>query len=70
MKNLQEADEQAQKGKSNQYGVVLHNRNQEGNLLVLQDMLVNRTYRTSKYDIFQVHEPKERLDAFLKLFPR
>lgn len=69
LKNLQEADDKAQKGKSNQYGVILHNKNREGNLLVLQDMLINKTYRTSQYDIFTVHEPKERIVYRLPYFP-
>jgi 16S rRNA G527 N7-methylase RsmG len=34
LQNLQEADRKAQLGKSNQYGVLLHKRNTEGNLLV------------------------------------
>lgn len=69
LKNLQEADKKAQKGKSNQYGVILHNRNKEANLLVLQDMLLSKTYRTSKYDIFKVYEPKEREVYRLPYFP-
>lgn len=69
LKNLQEADLKAQKGKSNQYGVILHNRNQQGNLFVLQDMLISKTYRTSEYDIFNIYEPKERIVYRLPFFP-
>jgi retron-type reverse transcriptase len=69
LKNLQEADAKAQLGKSNQYGVVIHKRNQEGNLLLLQDLLISKTYRTSVYDIFTIHEPKERLVYRLPYFP-
>lgn len=69
MKNLRQADQKAQRGKSGQYGVMLHNANQEGNLLVLSDALSSRTYRTSTYDIFKVHEPKERLVYRLPYFP-
>lgn len=69
LKNLQEADQKAQRGKSRQYGVLLHNRNREANLLVLQDLLESRTYRTSAYDIFTIHEPKERLIYRLPYFP-
>jgi len=69
LKNLQEADAKAQIGKSNQYGVMIHNRNQEGNLLVLQDMLVSKTFRTSPYDIFNIYEPKERVVYRLPYFP-
>ncbi|MEJ0030913.1 MAG: RNA-directed DNA polymerase [Bacteroidota bacterium] len=67
--NLQQADKKAQQGKRDQYGVRIHNINQEGNLLVLQDMLVSKTYRTSTYDIFTVHEPKERIVYRLPYFP-
>lgn len=69
LQNLQEADRKAQQGKSGQYGVILHNRNQESNLLVLQDMLVSKTYRTSQYDIFKIQEPKERIVYRLPYFP-
>jgi RNA-directed DNA polymerase len=69
LKNLCDADCKAQKGKSNQYGVIVHNRNREGNLLILQDMLVSKTYRTSCYDIFTIHEPKERIVYRLPYFP-
>lgn len=69
LKNLQEADQKAQKGKGNRYGVIQHNMNQEGNLLVLQDLLRSRSYRTSRYDVFTVHEPKERIVYRLPYFP-
>src|SRR5688500_7529467 len=67
--NLQEADRKAQLGKSQQYGVMLHNKNGEANLLVLQDMLLSKTYQTSRYDIFSIYEPKERLVYRLPYFP-
>jgi len=67
--NLQQADAKAQKGKSNQYGVMMHNRNRESNLLVLRDMLLSKRYQTSRYDIFNVHEPKERVVYRLPYFP-
>lgn len=67
--NLQEADRKAQKGKARQYGVIIHNQNQEGNLLVLQDMLDSKTYKTSKYDVFNIFEPKERIIYRLPFFP-
>lgn len=69
MDNLVEADRKAQKNKSGQYGVVLHNRNKEANLLRLQELLETKTYRTSAYDIFKVFEPKERTVYRLPYFP-
>ncbi len=69
LKNIREADEKAQKGKSGKYGVILHKRNQEANQLVLQDLLVSKTFKTSEYDIFKIFEPKERLVYRLPYFP-
>lgn len=59
----------AQRGKSGQYGVGLHRRNSESNLLILQDLLLSKTYKTSTYDVFKVHEPKERIVYRLPFFP-
>jgi len=67
--NLQEADRKAQKGKQHTHGVQLHMRNQESNLLVLQDLLQGKKYKTSHYDIFTIHEPKERIVYRLPYFP-
>ncbi len=69
MENLLQADEKAKKGKSKQYGVLLHNKNKEANLQLLHEMLINKTYSTSKYDIFKVYEPKEREVYRLPYFP-
>jgi len=51
IENLQEADKKAQKGKLKQYGVQIHNKNKEANILKLHQMLEAKTYRTSEYDI-------------------
>lgn len=67
--NLTTADKKAQKGKSNNYGVQLHNKTKEANLSLLNRMLVNKTYKTSDYDIFTVFEPKERQVYRLPYFP-
>lgn len=69
IENLQIADEKAQKGKKNQYGVQLHNKNRESNILLLHEMLKNRSYKTSEYDVFKVYEPKEREVFRLPYFP-
>ena len=63
------ADEKAQKGKARQYGVSLHNKNREENILKLHDLLISKTYKTSQYDIFKVFEPKERNVYRLPYFP-
>lgn len=69
IENLMLADERAQKGKSGQYGVMLHNWQREENIQRLHVMLATRTYRTSDYDIFKVYEPKERTVYRLPYFP-
>lgn len=67
--NLNIADEKAQKGKQNQYGVKIHNKNKEANILSLYQSLIDKTYRTSEYSIFKVYEPKEREVYRLPYFP-
>ena len=58
--NLRLADEKARKGKVNSYGVQLHDKNREANLLLLHESLKNQTSETSKYNVFKIYEPKER----------
>ncbi len=67
--NLRLADEKARKGKKNTYGVRVHDRNREANILKLHEQLKNKTYRTSKYDVFTIHEPKERQIFRLPYYP-
>jgi len=69
MENLYLADARAQQGKSDQYGVMLHNINVELNLSKLQDLLISKTYKTSEYTTFKVFEPKEREVFRLPYFP-
>jgi RNA-directed DNA polymerase len=67
--NLRMADAKAQAGKQKQWGIILHNRNREANILKLHDMLVNKSYHTSPYTTFKVKEPKEREVFRLPYFP-
>lgn len=60
IENLFLADERARNGKRDSYGVRLHDRNRLNNLIKLHYKLANKTYKTSKYYIFKVYEPKER----------
>lgn len=69
LQNLIEADKKARKGKAWQYGVKVHDRNRDANLLTLHDQLVNKTYQTSPYTVFKVFEPKEREVYRLPYFP-
>ncbi len=69
IENLIIADAKAQKGKAKQYGVLIHNKNRENNILKLHNMLASKTYKTSEYDIFKVFEPKERDVYRLPYYP-
>lgn len=67
--NLRLADQVARKGKKEQYGIFLHDRNVEANIEALHTMLVEKTYQTSPYTTFTIHEPKERVISRLPYFP-
>ena len=67
--NLILADKKARKGKRNTYGVQVHDKNIEANIYKLHDMLATHSFKTSKYDIFIIHEPKERVIFRLPYFP-
>jgi len=69
IENLRLADQKARKGKGSQYGVQLFDKNPESNLLLLHEMLLNKTFSTSEYSTFKVYEPKERLVFRLPYFP-
>ncbi|MCZ8021193.1 MAG: reverse transcriptase/maturase family protein [Cyclobacteriaceae bacterium] len=69
IENLQLADKKAQKGKANQYGVKLHLKNQESNIIQLHHTLISGKYKTSQYDVFTIYEPKERLVYRLPYYP-
>lgn len=69
IENLQLADKKARKGKLRSYGVQRHDRNREQNILILHESLKNKTYKTSKYDIFTIYEPKERKIYRLPYYP-
>lgn len=67
--NLTLADTIAQRGKSKQQDVIGHNKNREGNLLALQQMLLTKSFTTSPYHNFTIKDPKERLISKLPYFP-
>lgn len=67
--NLRLADEKARRGKVRSYGVKRHDKNREANILALHEMLKNKTFRTSKYETFTIHDPKERQIYRLPYFP-
>jgi len=67
--NLNLADAIARKGKSKQYGIHIHDKNRETNILWLHNSLLSKTYSTSKYTTFKIYEPKEREVFRLPYFP-
>jgi retron-type reverse transcriptase len=67
--NLRLADEKARRGKLKSHGVKRHDKNREENILRLHEMLKNKTFQTSEYDIFKIYEPKERDIYRLPYFP-
>lgn len=69
IENLRKADTNARRKKKNTYGVQVFDRNPEGNLLLLNESLLNKTFKTSEYKIFPVYEPKERMVYKLPYFP-
>ena len=69
LENLRLADEKARKGKLKSYGVRVHDKNREANLLALHESLKKGTFKTSKYHIFTIYEPKERLIYRLPYYP-
>ena len=69
IENLNLADVRARKNKKKSYGVRLHDRNREGNINDLHEMLKSETFRTSSYSVFKIYEPKEREIYRLPYFP-
>jgi hypothetical protein len=69
IENLMLADNIARKGKLSQPGVIMHDKNRQANIMAIQALLVNKTYRTSDYTTFTIFEPKERLIFKLPYYP-
>lgn len=69
IENLELADTIARKGKAKQEGVIEHDKNRRENIIKLHEMLINKTYKTSEYTTFTIHEKKERLIFRLPYFP-
>lgn len=69
LENLRLADEKGTQGKLRSYGVMVHDKRREANLIALHESLKNGTFRTSKYHVFTIYEPKERLIFRLPYFP-
>lgn len=69
IENLQQADINARRGKKQSYGVELHDRKRDANIQRLHEALRDQTYKTSRYHIFKIYEPKEREIYQLTYYP-
>lgn len=69
IENLTLADEMARKGKVRSYGVKLHDKNRESNIIELHNLLLMGKYKTSNYSVFVIKDPKERLIYRLPYYP-
>lgn len=69
IENLKLAEKKARRGKGNQYGIKVFDKNPLENIEVLHKILLNKTYKTSAYTTFKIYEPKERLVFRLPYFP-
>lgn len=67
--NLYLAYVKAKKGKTRRKEVQLFEKNKEQLLIKLQQLLIDETYKTSKYETFTIHEPKERIIFKLPFYP-
>lgn len=67
--NLRLADEKARRGKGRSYGVRVHDKNREENILRLHELLKSKNFKTSQYETFTIYEPKERLIFRLPYYP-
>lgn len=69
IENLQLADKKARVGKGTKRDIIAHDENREANIIALHEKLIARTYRTSKYSVFKIYEPKERDVYKLPYYP-
>lgn len=70
IQNIELADDNARrnKPKSRKY-IIKHDKNRDLENWQLSNQLWNLTYKTSKYDIFKIYEPKEREIYRLPYYP-
>ena len=69
LENLDVAERNARKGKRKRRCIAEFDKDRDGNLRRLQQMLADGTFRTSPYTVFTVKEPKEREIYRLPYFP-
>jgi len=69
IENLELADFKARKSKRKRRDVRQHDREKNLNILKLNEALLNKTFRTSKYKVFKINEGKERIISSLPYYP-
>lgn len=67
IENIEVADDNARKNKNKKYGINKHDKNRQYENEDLVDKLLNLKYKTSKYSLYKIYEPKERIILILKL---
>lgn len=61
IENIEVADDNARKNKNKKYGINKHDKNRQYENEDLVDKLFNLKYKTSKYNLYKIYEPKERI---------
>ena len=61
IENIEVADDNARKNKNKKYGINKHDKNRQYENEDLVDKLFNLKYKTSKYSLYKIYEPKERI---------
>lgn len=70
IQNIELADDNARRNKPNSRKYIIkHDKNRDLENWQLSNKLWNLTYKTSKYDIFKIYEPKEREIYRLPYYP-
>lgn len=66
---IEVADDNARKNKNKKYGINKHDKNRQYENEYLVDKLFNLKYKTSKYSLYKIYEPKERIIYRLPYYP-
>jgi hypothetical protein len=69
IENIEVADDNARKNKNKKYGINKHDKNRQYENEDLVDKLFNLKYKTSKYSLYKIYEPKERIIYRLSYYP-
>lgn len=69
IENIEVADDNARKNKNKKYGINKHDKNRQYENEDLVDKLLNLKYKTSKYSLYKIYKPKERIIYRLPYYP-